>query len=103
MTEFALHNSPDRMRKFLKKLSKPEVLIIDDFMMTNVGDEFQDYLLKLIDERQGHGTIIVGSQLMEVEWKHKINDPAIGEAILDRLVHNAFRITLKGRSMREKY
>jgi len=103
MTEFALHNSPDRMRKFLKKLSKPEVLIIDDFMMTNVGDEFQDYLLKLIDERQGHGTIIVGSQLMEDEWKHKINDPAIGEAILDRLVHNAFRITLKGRSMREKY
>ena len=63
----------------------------------------QRVLLKLIDERQNRGTIIVGSQLMEVEWKHKISDPAIGEAILDRLVHNAFRVTLKGRSMREKY
>jgi len=103
MTEFALHNSPERMNKFLKKLSKPEVLILDDFMMTNLGDEFQDYLLKLIDERHGRGTIIIGSQLMEVEWKHKIQDPAIGEAILDRLVHNSFHITLKGKSMREKY
>lgn len=103
MAELSLHNTPDKMRKFLKKLSKPEVLIIDDFMMSYVNDEAQDYLLKLIDERQNRGTIIVGSQLMEVEWKHKISDPAIGEAILDRLVHNAFRVTLKGRSMREKY
>ena len=88
MAELSLHNTPDK---------------IDDFMMSYVNDEAQDYLLKLIDERQNRGTIIVGSQLMEVEWKHKISDPAIGEAILDRLVHNAFRVTLKGRSMREKY
>ena len=87
--DFATHNNPEGIRELLNKLAKPEVLIIDE------------YLLKLIDLRYGKGSIIISSQLMDVEWKHKITDPAIGEAILDRLVHNAFRITIEGSSMRE--
>jgi DNA replication protein DnaC len=99
--DFATHNTPEGIMATLRRLSKPDVLIIDDFMMNNVFNYTQEYLLKLIDLRYGKGSIIISSQLMDVEWKHKITDPAIGEAILDRLVHNAFRITIEGSSMRE--
>lgn len=99
--DFATQNTPEEIMELLKKLAKPDVLIIDDFMMNNVFNYTQEYLLKLIDLRYKKGSIIISSQLMDVEWKHKITDPAIGEAILDRLVHNAFRITIEGSSMRE--
>ena len=101
--ELSTNNSPDKILHCLKQLAKPDLLIIDDFMMTSVMADTQDYLLKLIDMRNTHSSIIISSQLMDVEWKRRIHDPAIGEAIIDRLIHNAFRITIEGPSMREKY
>lgn len=72
-------------------------------MMANIFPKAQDYLLKLLDNRTRSSTTIVSSQLMEVEWRRRINDKAIGEAAVDRLVHNAFRLNIEGKDMREKY
>ena len=72
-------------------------------MMANIFPKAQDYLLKLLDNRTRSSTTIVSSQLMEVEWRRRINDKAIGEAAVDRLVHNALRLNIEGKDMREKY
>ncbi|WP_167850033.1 ATP-binding protein [Galactobacillus timonensis] len=104
MTEFAIREaSPQSVMEYLKKLTKPDVLIIDDFMMTNVTKDAQDFILKLMDSRNKKNSTIVSSQLMEVEWRRRFIDRAIGEAAIDRLVHNAFTLNIEGKDMREKY
>ena len=104
MTDLSINEeSAEKMKLFIKSLAKPDVLIIDDFMMTNIFTEAQDYLLKILDQRSQRKTTIVSSQLMEVSWKHRLTDQAIGEAIIDRLVHNAFKLNIEGKDMREKY
>ena len=59
-------------------------------------------ILEIIEDRQGRKSIIVTSQLPVSKWHDNIGDPTIADAILDRLVHNAHRIELKGKSLRKK-
>ena len=59
-------------------------------------------LLEVIEERQGHASTIVTSQLPVEHWHEQIGDPTVADAILDRLVHNAHKINLKGGSLRKK-
>jgi DNA replication protein DnaC len=59
-------------------------------------------LLEIPEDRQGRGSTIVTSQLPVDQWHEAIGDPALADAILDRLVHNAHRLTLTGDSMRRK-
>jgi DNA replication protein DnaC len=59
-------------------------------------------LLEVIEDRHGSASTIVTSQLPVEHWHEIIGDPTIADAVLDRLVHNAHRITLKGESMRNK-
>jgi DNA replication protein DnaC len=58
-------------------------------------------LLEIMDDRHGRGSTIVTSQLPVDHWHEVIGDPTIADAILDRLVHNAYRLTLKGESLRK--
>src|SRR6056297_1956635 len=59
-------------------------------------------LLEILDDRQGRGSTIVTSQLPVDQWFEVIGDPTLADAILDRIVHNAHRLTLSGDSMRRK-
>ena len=87
--------------KRINELAKVEVLIIDDFgLLTLTADHRRD-LLEILDDRHGKKATIVTSQLPVKLWHESINDGTLADAILDRLIHNAYRIELKGESMRK--
>ena len=64
-------------------------------------DEHRRDLLELLDDRHGRRATLVASQLPIDHWHTAIGEPTLADAILDRLVHNAYKITLKGESMRK--
>jgi DNA replication protein DnaC len=89
--------------KALAKLTKTHVLVIDDLGLARMNDPERRDLLEVIEERHGQGSTIVTSQLPVDLWHEQIGDPTVADAILDRLVHNAHKIALKGGSLRKKY
>jgi len=101
--QLALSRGDGSYGKMITKLSKTHVLVIDDLGLTPMTDTERRDLLEVIEERHGHASTIVTSQLPVDHWHEQIGDPTIADAILDRLVHNAHKITLKGGSQRKKY
>jgi DNA replication protein DnaC len=88
------------LSKLLKKLARAALLIIDDFGLAAVtGKQYRD-LLEIIDDRHGNGATLVTSQFPLEQWHEIINDATVADAILDRLVHNAYRLKLKGEPIR---
>jgi DNA replication protein DnaC len=83
-------------------LAKVEVLLIDDFGLAPFTDENRRDFLEIADERYNRKATIITSQLPVQNWHQAIGDSTLGDAILDRLVHNAYRISLEGESMRRK-
>jgi len=87
--------------KLLKKLARAALIVIDDFGVAAVtGKQYRD-LLEILDDRHGLGSTLVTSQFPVDEWHGVINDATVADAILDRLVHNAYRLKLEGESMRD--
>ena len=91
--------------KTINKLAKTHVLVIDDLGLAPMNDAERRDLLEVVEERHGHASTIVASQLPVENWHEQIGDPTIADAILDRLIHNAHKINLsmKGGSLRKKY
>lgn len=88
--------------KWIKRLQKTPLLILDDFGLTTINEATRKVLMDLIDYRYAkHSTIIV-SQIPVDKWHPLIGEDTIADAILDRIVHNAHRIELKGESMRRQ-
>jgi len=88
--------------KFLKPLSKSRVLILDAFGLRNYTHEEATALVDLLEERYRKGVAIVTSQVDPRGWGKLFDDPVIGEAIIDRLIHPSDRLVLKGGSYRER-
>ena len=88
--------------KIMTKLSKTQLLVIDDLGLAPMTDSERRDLLEVIEDRHGHASTLITSQLPVEHWHENIGDPTIADAILDRLIHNAHRIHLKGGSMRKK-
>ena len=87
--------------KLLKKLSRAALIVIDDFGVAAVtGKQYRD-LLEILDDRHGLGSTLITSQFPVDEWHGVINDATVADAILDRLVHNAYRLKLEGESIRK--
>jgi len=85
----------------LKKVARAALVIIDDFGIAAVaGKQYRD-LLEILDDRQGVGATLITSQFPLNQRHEIIADATVADAILDRLVHNAYRIELKGESMRK--
>jgi DNA replication protein DnaC len=87
--------------RLLKGLARVELLILDDWGLSPILAEQRRDLLEIMEDRHGRGSTIVTSQLPVENWHEIIGDPTIADAILDRLVHNAHRLTLKGESLRK--
>jgi len=85
----------------INELAKTDVLILDDWGLITLAAEHRRDLLEILDDRHGMKSTIVTSQLPIKLWHEIINDSTLADAILDRLVHNAYRIELKGESMRK--
>ena len=90
------------MRNFLQRVSKIDVLVVDDWAQTPLSEsETRDFWEIREDRYQVRSTILT-SQLPVARWHEQIGDPTAADGILDRLVHNAHRIEMRGDSMRKK-
>ena len=90
-----------RPRRLLR-LSRLDVLIVDDWAMARLSDVERRDFLEICDDRYQRRSTILTSQLPVAKWHAQIGDPTLADSILDRLVHNAHRIELQGESMRKK-
>jgi len=88
--------------RYLKKLAKTKVLILDDFLMVPIETNDCGPLLDIIEEKEQTGSIIITTQLPVDKWHLKLPDPTIADAICDRLTHGAIKLNLKGESMRKE-
>jgi DNA replication protein DnaC len=97
----ALARGDGRHARLLKSLARVELLILDDWGLATLTPEQGRDILEIVEDRHNRGSTIVTSQLPVDHWHEAIANPTIADAILDRLVHNAHRLTLKGESMRK--
>jgi len=88
--------------RLMTRLAKVDVLILDDWGLSKLIAEQRRDLLEILEDRHDTRSTIVTSQLPLDQWHHIIGDPTLADAILDRLVHNAYKINLKGESMRKR-
>ncbi|MEO8929420.1 MAG: IS21-like element helper ATPase IstB [Caldimonas sp.] len=86
----------------LAQLARIDLLAIDDFAIAPVTAPERNDLLELLDDRVGTRATLITSQLPVTSWHAWLNDPTLADAILDRIVHTAHKIALKGESMRKK-
>jgi DNA replication protein DnaC len=91
-----------RHLKFLAALAKADLLVIDDWGLSPLDDEQRRDLLEIMDDRHGNRSTLITSQLPVENWHETIGDGTIADAILDRLVHNAHKIKMRGESMRKR-
>jgi DNA replication protein DnaC len=87
--------------KRFKQWSRYTVLIIDDLGLATTGAKPYRELLEIIDDRVGKGSVIITSQFPVGQWHELVGDATVADALMDRLVHQAYRLELKGESMRK--
>jgi DNA replication protein DnaC len=98
----ALARGVGRYERQLKALGRVDLLVLDDWGLAPLSSDGRRDLMEVVDDRHGRRSTIITSQLPVEAWHAIIGDPTIADAMLDRLVHNAHRITLSGHSMRRK-
>ena len=100
--ELALAKADGTYTKVLAKIARADVLILDDLGLGTLRDAQRHDLLEILDDRYGASSTVVTSQLPIEKWHDWLGDPTLADAILDRLVHNAYKLTLRGPSGRKK-
>lgn len=101
LRELAMARADGSLDKRLEQLARVDVLIIDDWMMTALGESERRDILEIVEDRYNTSSTILTSQIPIDQWHEQIGDPTSADSILDRLVHNAYRLELKGESMRK--
>jgi len=91
-----------RFPRLVDKLARVQLLVLDDWGTHTLTDQQRLDLLELFEERYQRRSTIITAQLPVSGWHQMIGEPTIADAILDRIIHNAHRIELKGDSMRRK-
>ena len=100
--ELAVAHVDGSIGRVLLKLSRVDVIVLDDFAMAPLKDSERRYFLEICDDRYQRRSMILTSQMPVAHWHEQIGDPTIADSILDRLVHNAYRVELSGESIRKK-
>ena len=88
-------------RKQLERLSRIQLLILDDWGMSPLTDAGKRDILEIMEDRHNVQSTLISTQYPVSEWHRLIDDPTLADAICDRLVHNAYQLQLKGESMRK--
>jgi DNA replication protein DnaC len=88
--------------RFLAKLARTDVLVIDDWALVPVREQERHDLLEILEDRCGNRSTIMTSQLPTKKWHDQLGEPTLADAILDRILHNAHKIVLKGPSRRKE-
>jgi DNA replication protein DnaC len=100
--DLSMAKGDGRYGKRLTTLAKTDLLILDDWGLAPLSDENRRDLLEIIEERHDCRATLLTSQLPVEHWHEALGDPTLADAILDRLVHNAYKLTLQGESMRKR-
>ena len=96
------HQSPeDAYPRLLDSLTRVDLLVLDDWMRDPITPAQAKDLLEIIDDRYGRSSTLVVSQVPVADWYARFPDPTIGDAIIDRIIHNAYRLNLEGDSQRK--
>lgn len=101
--ELTLARADGSYTKLLQRLARAQLLVLDDWGLASLDDLGRRDLLEVLDDRYGRRANLLTSQIPVQHWHEIVGDATFGDAILDRLVHNAHTITLKGGSMRRVY
>ena len=88
------------LTRLLRKIARVDVLVIDDWGLIELKPDLHRLFLEILEDRQGHGALLMTSQYPVNTWHERISDPTVADALLDRLISNAYTIALKGDSMR---
>ena len=99
--ELALAHADGSYVRLLGKLARVDVLVIDDWGLAPARDQERRDLLELLEDRYGQRSTIMTSQLPTKTWHEHLADQTVADAILDRLLHNAHKLVLKGPSRRK--
>lgn len=102
LTQLKMAKADGSSIKEMLKLEKLDVLILDDFGIQPMDVQSRMLLMEIIEDRHGKKSTIITSQLPVSAWYEIIGDQTLADAILDRIVHDAHRIELKGESLRKK-
>lgn len=101
MLELTQAKADGTYTKLLQQLAKLDMLILDDWGLEPLKAAHRNDLMEIMDDRNGASSTVIISQLPTDQWYQSIGDNTLADAILDRLMHNAHRIKLKGESMRK--
>jgi DNA replication protein DnaC len=101
LADLQLSKGDGRYKKLMEGLAKTDVLILDDFGLTPFTDEHRRDLLELLDDRHERRATLITSQLPIKLWHETIGNGTLADAILDRVIHNAYRLEMKGESLRK--
>jgi len=99
--ELALARGDGSYPKLLAKLARTDLLVLDDWGLAPLTEVERRDVLEIVDDRHGSRSTLLAGQLPITHWHEHIGDPTLADAICDRLIHNAHKLTLKGASMRK--
>lgn len=102
LRELSAAKSDGTYGKFIASCAKTNLLVVDDWGLERLNHEQSLDLLELLEDRYGLKSTMVAAQIPVDKWHETVSDPTLADAIMDRLIHNAHRIELKGESMRKK-
>ena len=100
-SELAIARGDGSYSKLLSRLAKTDLLVVDDWGLSSLTDAERRDFLEVMEDRHGIRSTIITSQYPVAKWHELIGEPTLADAILDRIVHNAHKIVLKGESMRK--
>lgn len=102
LDELTLARVDGTYARLLAKLARTDVLLLDDWGLGTLKEAQRHDLLEVLEDRYGRTSTVVTSQLPIAKWHEWIGDPTLADAILDRLVNNAYKVDLKGNSRRKE-
>lgn len=102
LSELGLAKGDGRYPKLLASLARTDLLVLDDWGLQPFSDGQRRDLLEILDDRYDRRSTLVTSQLPVDSWHDAIGDPTLADAVLDRLIHNAYRLPLTGESVRKR-
>lgn len=100
--DLALARGDGRYPRLMRAIGGVKLLILDDWGLEPLGPEQRRDMLEIVEERYGRGATLITSQIPVDRWHELIVDPTFADAILDRVIHNAHRLKLRGESLRKK-
>jgi DNA replication protein DnaC len=100
--ELTRYGAMQKRSALYRQLAKADLIVIDDFGIAPLADETVRDLLEILDDRYDRRSTLITSQLPVDQWHACLGDRTVADAILDRLVHNSYRLALKGDSMRKQ-